>query len=160
MNIIDSKLNFRNLVYGNNPNKIILHNTASKYATILDVHNWHLANGWAGCGYHFLIRKDGTIYTGRPVTAIGAHCVGQNSTSIGVCFEGDFNNEKMGDKQIEAGKELISFLKNKYGIKNYLEEAGFRDIEIYSNGGKWAMIGQMINLGLFFPVPRKRYKMI
>ncbi|WP_099464660.1 class I SAM-dependent methyltransferase [Parabacteroides provencensis] len=45
----------------------------------------------------------------------------------------------------------------KYGIKNYLEEAGFRDIEIYSNGGKWAMIGQMINLGLFFPVPRKPF---
>lgn len=117
MNIIDSKLNFKNLVYGNNPNKIILHNTASKNASIDDVQAWHLANGWSGCGYHFLIRKDGTIYMGRPVTAIGAHCVGQNSTSIGVCFEGDFNTEKMGDKQIEAGEELISFLKNKYGIK-------------------------------------------
>ncbi|SEF99026.1 class I SAM-dependent methyltransferase [Parabacteroides chinchillae] len=45
----------------------------------------------------------------------------------------------------------------KFGINKYLEEAGFCDIRIYSNGGKWAMIGQMISLGLFFPVQGKTF---
>ncbi|MBP9550733.1 MAG: hypothetical protein KBE34_02250, partial [Veillonella sp.] len=30
-------------------------------------------NGWAGIGYHFVIRKDGTIERGRPLSVVGAH---------------------------------------------------------------------------------------
>lgn len=46
---------------------------------------------------------------------------------------------------------------SKFGIREYLEEAGFHDIQIYPNGGKWAMISQMVNLGIFSPVPEKRF---
>lgn len=39
---------------------------------------------------------------------IGAHTYGHNFESIGVCFEGDFNKEKMTDAQ--CSDEVIRFL--------------------------------------------------
>jgi hypothetical protein len=51
---------------------------------------------------------------GRPEYASGAHTTDYNSQSIGVCFEGNFENEKMKAVQINAGRELITYLKSKY----------------------------------------------
>ena len=46
--------------------RIILHHAAAVTCTPQQVHQWHLANGWTGIGYHFFVRKDGTVYRGRP----------------------------------------------------------------------------------------------
>ena len=75
--------------------ELFLHHAESKSCTADDIHRWHLANGWAGIGYHFFVRKDGSIYRGRPENDIGSHAKGSNSDSIGICFEGsiyDRNN--------------------------------------------------------------------
>lgn len=90
---------------------IILHHRAGN-GDVESIHNLHLSNGWTGIGYHFYIRKDGLIYRGRPVETVGAHCQGQNNHSVGVCFEGNFENEKtMSASQIKSGQELILYLK-------------------------------------------------
>ena len=39
-------------------------------------------------GYHFVIRRDGTVETGRKLDEIGAHVEGHNSESIGICLVG------------------------------------------------------------------------
>lgn len=98
-------------------NKIVLHHAAAKRCDAETIHRWHLGNGWSGIGYHFVVRKDGTIERGRPLEAVGAHCTGQNADSIGICFEGDFTSEKMSQVQIKAGQDLISYLRNLYGTK-------------------------------------------
>ncbi|MDF2884257.1 MAG: N-acetylmuramyl-L-alanine amidase, negative regulator of AmpC, AmpD, partial [Clostridiaceae bacterium] len=117
MNIINSNLQFRsNLSYGNRPDTIVLHNADAVKCTIQDIHAWHLANGWAGCGYHYLVRKDGSIYTGRPENAIGAHCPGENDHSIGICAEGKYMVEQMPQVQKQAIIELSTYIKKKYGI--------------------------------------------
>lgn len=116
MNIINSNLQFRNLSYGNKPDTIVLHNADASKCTIQDIHAWHLANGWAGCGYHYLVRKDGSIYTGRPENAIGAHCPGENDHSIGICAEGKYMVEQMPQVQKQAIIELSTYIKKKYGI--------------------------------------------
>lgn len=117
MNIINSNLNFKGLSsYGNSPEIVILHHAAANHCSIENIHQWHLENGWAGCGYHYLVRKDGSIYTGRPETAIGAHCINYNNKSIGICTEGNFNNEVMGQSQYNALVELTSTILKKYGI--------------------------------------------
>lgn len=67
-------------------------------------------------GYHFLVRKDGTIEKGRPEYTIGAHAQGSNYDSIGICFEGSFMTETMSQVQINAGRELLVYLKEKYGF--------------------------------------------
>lgn len=119
MYINESNLQFKsNMAYGNKPNSIIEHHAESKQCSIQDVHQWHLENGWAGCGYHFLVRKNGDIYRGRPEDAIGSHCPGMNSHSIGICAEGDYMTETMPAVQKQSLIDLGIYIKNKYGIKN------------------------------------------
>lgn len=117
MNIINGNLSFNGLSsYGNNPKMVILHHAAANHCSIDDIHKWHLENGWAGCGYHYLVRKDGNIYTGRPEAAIGAHCINYNDKSIGICTEGNFENEAMEQVQYNSLVELTIMLLRKYGI--------------------------------------------
>ena len=97
---------------------IVLHHAAAKSCTAEQIHQWHLNRGWSGVGYHFIVRKDGQIYRGRPENVVGAHATNYNSKSIGICFEGDFTVENMPKAQLEAGKELVAYLKDKYKIDN------------------------------------------
>lgn len=118
MIIIDRNLCFRGMCYGNIPKLIVIHHVAAKICTIEDIHNWHLARGWAGCGYNYFIRKDGSIYRGRPDNAFGAHCINYNAKSLGVCLEGNFNIENFSHIQYKSLLELIRYLKKKYNIEN------------------------------------------
>lgn len=116
MNIIDVDLKFNsNMQYGNVPNKLILHHAEASNCSVQDIHSWHLNNGWAGIGYHYFIRKDGSIYKGRADNVIGSHCQGSNTGSLGICFEGDYTKETMPVVQYNAGIELIKYLRNKFG---------------------------------------------
>ena len=96
--------------------RIILHHAAASKCTAQQIHSWHLANGWVGIGYHCLVRKDGSIYRGRPENTVGAHAGNNNYDSIGICFEGNFMTETMSEVQKRAGQELVQYLKGKYGI--------------------------------------------
>lgn len=116
MNIIETNLSFGSLSNRSKTTRMILHHADAKTCSAEDIHRWHLGNGWSGAGYHFLVRKDGKVYRLRPEKAVGAHASGSNSDSLGICFEGDFQSEKMSDKQKKAGKELVAYLKKKYGI--------------------------------------------
>ncbi|CAI3551629.1 MULTISPECIES: peptidoglycan recognition protein family protein [Clostridium] len=115
MNIIDVGLKFKSLSYGNKPNKLVLHHAEASKCTVQDIHSWHLNNGWSGIGYHYFIRKDGSVYKGRPDGAIGSHCQGSNTGSLGICFEGNYMKETMPAAQYNAGIDLIKYLRGKYG---------------------------------------------
>ena len=114
MNIIDVGLKFKSLSYGNKPNKLVLHHAEASKCTVQDIHSWHLNNGWSGIGYHYFIRKDGSVYRGRPDGAIGAHCQGSNTNTLGICFEGNYMKETMPTAQYNAGIDLIKYLIGKY----------------------------------------------
>ncbi|KGM95580.1 glucosaminidase domain-containing protein [Clostridium botulinum] len=118
MNIIDTNLKFRNGLPNNSPKNIVLHHTECNGWSIERLHKLHRDEfGWKGLGYHFYIRKDGSIYRGRPEWTMGSHCKGFNKNSIGVAFEGDYHNvdKTMPQAQFNAGLQLIAYLKNKYG---------------------------------------------
>ena len=58
-----------------------------------EIDKWHkrrVTHGihWKGIGYHFVVRRDGTVEKGRPLWEPGAHAVGHNKYSIGICYEG------------------------------------------------------------------------
>lgn len=95
---------------------IILHHADAVSCTVEDVHRWHLANGWIGIGYQFFVRKNGEIWQGRPIDWVGAHTKGANEFSVGVCFEGSYESKDtdMPDAQLQAGKELVSYLLGLY----------------------------------------------
>lgn len=117
VNVIQSKLSWNgSLTYNNNPKYIVLHHAESKSCTIYDIHSWHLNNGWLGCGYHYFVRKDGTIFTGRPELAQGSHCPGKNTQSIGICAEGEYMEESMPDVQFNAIVELCKDIYTRYAI--------------------------------------------
>ena len=116
MQIIESNLSFKSLSNLGTVKRIILHHAEASNCTVQDIHRWHLNNGWAGIGYHFFVRKDGTIYRGRPENKLGAHTSNHNTGSLGICFEGSYNKETMPSEQLRAGQELITYLRDKYGL--------------------------------------------
>lgn len=84
---------------------------------------WHKERGFKGIGYHYFIRRDGTLETGRPLDddpvlereEIGAHTLGVNTGSIGVCLSGiDINDFTAA--QFKTLEDLINELLSK-GIK-------------------------------------------
>lgn len=114
MNIIENSFSWKGLSYRSSTKYIVLHHAAVSICDIDDIQGWHLAKGWAGIGYHFFVRKDGSVYRGRPIEAVGAHCLGWNSNSIGVCAEGNFQTDTMPNVQRNAILELIEYLKRIY----------------------------------------------
>lgn len=106
--------------------ELILHHSAGS-GSVEAIHAYHQnVNGWDGIGYHYYIRKDGTIWRGRPEDAVGAHTYGHNYTSIGVCFEGNFDTETMSPEQLAAGRELIADIVRRYPD---IEISGHRDYD-------------------------------
>lgn len=56
-----------------------------------EIRRWHMQDrGWKDIGYHWLIDRDGEVAAGRPETVIGAHTVGHNTGTIGICLIGGF----------------------------------------------------------------------
>lgn len=76
-----------------------------------EIHKWHLQNGWSGIGYHYVIKRDGTVENGRPEYWQGAHARRVNSESLGICLVG---RDKFTDEQIKTLETLLKKLKGKY----------------------------------------------
>lgn len=71
--------------------EIIIHCSATPEGrdyTVEDIRRWHKDRGWSDIGYHYVIYRNGHIEPGRDVDIIGAHCVGHNTHSIGICYVG------------------------------------------------------------------------
>jgi N-acetylmuramoyl-L-alanine amidase CwlA len=146
MEIKETNLNFSSLTPRSKVLEyIVIHHTASTAKeTVEQIHNFHINNnGWAGIGYHFYIRKDGTIYRGRPEEYIGAHCENYNSVSLGICCEGNFEIEKPTDNQLKSLSELLQHLKQKYGN---VQVVGHRDLNATACPGKnlYSRLGSVI----------------
>lgn len=56
------------------------------------IRKWHKGQGWADIGYHFVIKRDGTLESGRPLDQVGAHVANHNSYSVGICLVGGLAN--------------------------------------------------------------------
>lgn len=60
---------------------------------VADIRQWHKKRGWRDVGYHFVIRRNGDVELGRPLSQTGAHVKGHNKGNIGVCMVGGCNSE-------------------------------------------------------------------
>ena len=95
--------------------EIIVHHAAGDGSPEA-IHAYHLKLGWRGIAYNFYVRKDGRVYEGREENAVGGHTGGShNGISVGICFEGNFELEQMSNAQLQAGRELLAYLRAKYG---------------------------------------------
>lgn len=80
--------------------KVFLHCSASDnpvHDDISIIESWHLQRGFSEVGYHFFIKKDGTIQFGRSLEKVPAAQQGHNAGTIAICTHGlkDFTEESL-----------------------------------------------------------------
>lgn len=104
--------------------KVIVHCTDTpegREVTVDQVRSWHVKDhGFADIGYHYLIGLDGTVHEGRPLDKVGAHCLGQNTGSVGICYVGGRGKDGRATdtrtpSQRNALRSLVGYFKEKYG---------------------------------------------
>lgn len=67
--------------------------TPEQTSSASQINLWHKSQGWKSIGYHYVVRRDGTIERGRAEEQVGAHCRNHNSHSIGICYEGGLDRD-------------------------------------------------------------------
>ena len=95
-----------------------------------EIGQWHLQRGFTAIGYHYVIRRNGDVETGRPEDAVGAHAVNFNAHSLGVCLVGGIDTAGKPDNnftpaQFESLKRLLNELRARYPKARVL---GHRDL--------------------------------
>lgn len=112
---------------------IILHCTATREGqnvTVEDIRKWHMQQGWADIGYHYVVYLDGSLHNGRDVDIIGAHCNGHNTHSIGVAYVGgvaaDGRTPKDTRTDLQKAK-LLSLLMDLRKLYPHARISGHRD---------------------------------
>ena len=107
----------------NKPTVFILHHSASPATTkVGDIDRWHTAR-WPNfisrrgyrVGYHYVIEADGTTIQTRDHDEEGAHVIGMNRSSIGICIVGNFNLTEPTKEQLTAWYGLHAKLKKEFG---------------------------------------------
>jgi len=112
----------------NKPTKIITHTAVSaKHHTHKDVASWH-EQRWGTTypemrskfgvmtGYHFVINWDGSWEQVRGIEEEGMHCLGQNTSSVGVCFMGNGDIHLPSQEQEEAWLEVYDIIGDKLPV--------------------------------------------
>lgn len=86
-----------------------------------DIDRWHRKQGWDCIGYHYVIRRNGTLEVGRDEKKIGSHVSAYNAVAVGVCLVGgvDANDVKKAvnnytPAQFATLKKLLIELKTRY----------------------------------------------
>lgn len=103
-------------------------NTNTNYTQVVrDIYLYHTqVNGWSDIGYNYLISQDGTIYTGRDPAGgeqdnvLGAHFCGANSTTMGICLLGNYEEVQPNGNAINSLERIIAFKLNKENLNPYL----------------------------------------
>lgn len=117
----DLNLNYNvgNLKTRGETDMIVLHHTGNPTDDDLsaeEINASHQAQGWTCIGYHYVVRKDGTVEQGRPHWTVGAHAYGHNSHTIGIHVCGNFEIGEPTDAQIESTAMLLANLCTDYGL--------------------------------------------
>ena len=101
----------------NKPERIILHHSATDGGTFESIEKYHIEhNGWNDIGYHYLIEQDGSLHKGRGETTTGAHTIGQNEKSLGICLVGNFDKYEPSDMQMKTLNTLLLDINQRLGI--------------------------------------------
>lgn len=119
---------------------IIIHCSATRedrQLTVEDLETTHRRRGFRGIGYHYFIRRDGTVALTRQLEVVGAHAKGHNAHSIGICYEGGLDTkgrpkDTRTPEQRSAMHLLVAQLLKRF--KNNICICGHRDLSADLNG--------------------------
>lgn len=79
---------------------------------VKELDRMHRERGFVCIGYHKVIRRDGTVEDGRPLTQRGAHVEDWNHCSIGICLVGGVDSKlkpeaNFTEAQFESLRKLL-----------------------------------------------------
>lgn len=144
-------------------NLIVVHCSATRADrdfTENDLEVCHRHRGFNGAGYHFYIRKNGDIKNTRPLEKPGAHALGYNAHSIGICYEGGLDvRYRPADTRTEWQKHSLRVL-----IRTLLMDypgcrvCGHRDLSPDRNGDGRISPEEWVKECPCFEVTSKLYK--
>ena len=90
----------------------------------------HKKRGFYDIGYHFYIRKDGTMTQHRKLLEVGAHARPYNRCSIGICYEGglDEHGKPYNTMTAEQETRLVDLFRNLKILFPKAKIVGHRDL--------------------------------
>ncbi len=97
-------------------NTIVIHHSGNT-DTVEKIRKLHVEiNGWDDIGYHFIVSRLGDVVSCRDLNIEGAHVLGFNRDSVGICLLGNFDEEFLSDKQKYSLIELLEKLAKRFNI--------------------------------------------
>ena len=107
----------KNMMSADSIKFLVLHCSASRCDqdySVEQLRRDHKARGFYDIGYHFYIRKDGTMTQHRKLLEVGAHARPYNRCSIGICYEGglDEHGKPCNTMTAEQETRLVDFFRN------------------------------------------------
>ncbi|MDP2377800.1 peptidoglycan-binding domain-containing protein [Reyranella sp.] len=112
---------------------LFIHCSASdrpEHDDVAVMRDWHVnGNGWADVGYHYYVKRDGTIQPGRPLEKTpAAQGDGYNAGTIAICF-GGLTKSKFTSEQFRAGAAMVRAMYDAYGERGVrLRVRGHREV--------------------------------
>lgn len=109
----------------NEPKYLIVHHTGgtdldpladTSHHTFEIVDAYHKSLGWGKIGYHYFIDNAGNVTQGRKDDEEGAHTIGYNTQSLGICLAGNFDATLPTEEQINTLTKLLNDKVKQYGI--------------------------------------------
>ena len=141
---------------------LVLHCSASRCNqnySVEQLRRDHKARGFYDIGYHFYIRKDGTMTQHRKLLEVGAHARPYNRCSIGICYEGglDEQGKPCNTMTTEQETRLIDLFRNLKILFPKAKIVGHRDLPGTTpkecpclDAGSWAARHRLDNSYNFF----------
>lgn len=111
--------------------RLFVHHSASPPATSPDtIRGWHLARGFRDIGYHALVwlSPDGWVSApGRPPDEQGAHVLGHNADSLGICLCGDYRTDSPDPEALRILVVILEAWCREYSLDPHTAILGHRD---------------------------------
>ena len=110
------------------PTHMIIHHSLTEDSATVSwtaIRAWHTGfhpqspHRWHDIGYHYGIELVGDCYevlVGRPEDAVGAHCIGMNGNSLGVCFVGNYDLAPPPDAMLARAVSVLAPVIRRNGI--------------------------------------------
>lgn len=111
-----------------------LADTSNHTAQIIE--EYHLSRGWEGVGYHYIIHKDGSIWSGRPEHYHSAAVLNYNSSTLNICLVGNFDLTLPTKEQEEAFKWLYRDIITRHKQLTPDKVIGHRILQVKTCPGK------------------------
>jgi N-acetylmuramoyl-L-alanine amidase len=118
-----------------NIKQVVVHCSATRPSMDIgakEINDWHLARGWRMIGYHFVVRRNGTLEVGRKITEMpAANGAGFNHNTATICWVGGLH-QVTGQSKDNRTPEQITTMHSLRSVLDILlknpEWIGHRDI--------------------------------